>query len=81
MTALDIWLLLSMIFVALATFEYAILLRIKFGRENGKNTLKREVESRKRDEKCRKMDHYALIMFLVAYGITVFAYFSAYSKH
>ena len=81
MTALDIWLLLSMIFVALATFEYAILLKIKFGRENVKNTLKKEVESKKRDETCRKMDHYALISFLVAYGITVFTYFTAYSKN
>ena len=81
MTALDIWLLLSKIFVALATFEYAILLKIKFGRGNVKNTPKKEVESKKRDEKCRKMDHYALISFLVAYGITVFTYFTAYCKN
>lgn len=80
MTALDIWILLSMIFVALATFEYAILLKIKFGKENGKNAPKREFDSKKRDEKCRRMDHYALISFLVAYGITVFTYFTAYSK-
>ena len=80
MTALDIWILLSMIFVSLATFEYAILMKIKFGNENRKNAPKREFDSKKRDEKCRKMDHYALLSFLIAYGITVFTYFTAYSK-
>ena len=73
MTALDIWLLMCMIFVALATFEYAILLKTKFGKQNGKNGQK-EADMRKIDEQCRKMDHYALIVFLVAYGITVFTY-------
>ena len=43
--------------------------------------IKGDVESKKRDEKCRKMDHYALISFLVAYGITVFTYFTAYCKN
>ena len=80
MTALDIWLLMCMIFVALATFEYAILLKIKFGIENGKNGDK-EIDMKKRDEQCRKMDHYALIMFLVAYGITVFTYIYAVSSY
>ena len=78
MTALDIWLLLSMIFVALATFEYAILLKIHFGKDNGK--FKKEVNSRRRDEKCSKMDHYSLISFLIVYGITVFTYFTAYRR-
>ena len=81
MTALDIWLLLSMIFVALATFEYAILLKIKFGGGGVKNNLRKEVDSKRRDEKCRKMDHYALVVFLGAYGITVLSYFTVYNKN
>ena len=35
LTALDIWLLLCMLFVAMATFEYATLLGIKFGKQLG----------------------------------------------
>ena len=31
MTAMDAWLLMCMLFVALATFEYAILLAMRFG--------------------------------------------------
>ena len=73
MTALDIWLLLSMIFVALATFEYAVLLAIKF-RKQSEGT-KKEVDNRRRMEKCRKIDRYALRAFIVVYGVAVLAYF------
>ena len=46
-----------------------------------KNNLRKEVDSKRRNEKCRKMDHYALIVFLGAYGITVFSYFTAYNRN
>ena len=80
MTALDIWLLLSMIFVALATFEYAVLLAIKFGKQSEGS--KKDVDGRKRNEKCRKIDRYALRVFTAAYGVSVFTYFYAVlTKH
>ena len=80
MTALDIWLLLSMIFVALATFEYAVLLAIKFGKQRVGS--KKDVVGKNRDEKCRQIDGYALRVFIVAYGVSVLTYFYAVvSKH
>ena len=80
MTALDIWLLLSMIFVALATFEYAVLLAVKFGKQ--REGSKKDADGRKRDEKCRQIDRYALRVFIVVYGVSVLTYFYAVvSKH
>ena len=38
MTALDIWFLICIGFVAMALFEYAILLGIKYGKHNKANS-------------------------------------------
>ena len=79
-TAQDIWLLLSMIFVALATFEYAVLLAIKFGKQSEGS--KKDVGGKKRNEKCCKIDRYALRVFTAAYSVSVFTYFYAVlTKH
>ena len=74
MTALDIWLLLSMIFVALATFEYSVLLAIKFAKQSEVHPSKKEMDAKNRNDTCRKIDKYSLRIFLVVYFISIFAY-------
>ena len=41
---MDTWLLLCMLFVAMATFEYAILLGITFGRQNRVNVTQKGMD-------------------------------------
>ena len=72
-TAMDIWLLLSMMFVAAATFEYAVLLAILFGKSGRVNGEKGE--SRKEEKKCKRVDRRALKMFLGTYILAVTTYF------
>ena len=77
LTMLDIWLLLCVIFVALALFEYAILLAIRFGKQN----IKIHDNMTGNDElnavaKCRKIDRHALRVFLALHAVTVCTYFS-----
>ena len=64
-----------MIFVALAMFEYAILLVIKFGKQNKISAEKDPNEERKATEKCRRIDLYILRAFLGAYILTICTYF------
>ena len=71
MTALDIWLLMCMLFVATATFEYAMLLLIRYGRR-----LKLDVG------KVEKVDRYAIMGFMGIYILTDSTYFYiVYSKY
>ena len=66
-------------FVAMALFEYATLLWIKFKeRANGKSDRHdREVEA-----KCRRIDQYALIGFIALHGAAVSIYlFVAYNYY
>ena len=67
--------LLCMIFVAAAQFEYAVQLKIRFGniRKIAANVGKED--KTRAEEKGRKIDRYALKIFLVAYILTVGAYF------
>ena len=74
-TALDTWLLICMIFVALAMFEYAILLAIKFGKQNKISSEKDPDDERKAAEKCRKIDLYVLRAFIGAHTVAVCTYF------
>ena len=70
---MDIWLLLSMVFVALAIFEYAILLAIRFGK--GKDE---EIEMYAEENKvrtCYRVDRISLRVFVGAYILAVCAYF------
>ena len=75
---LDIWLLLCVIFVALALFEYAILLAIRFGKQNNKinDNMTGNDAADKAIAKCRKIDRYALRVFLALNVVTVCTYLS-----
>ena len=55
MTAMDIWLLLCMVFVALATFEYAIMLAMRFGTHFKINTSDKTNDEFKTTRKCVKL--------------------------
>ena len=74
-TALDVWFLICMAFVALAMFEYAILLAIKFGKQNKISSEKDPNDERKAAEKCCKIDYYVLRAFIGAHTVTVCTYF------
>ena len=64
-----------MMFVAMAMFEYAILLVIKFGKQNKISADKDPREEKKAAEKCRKIDLYVLRAFVGVHALTVFTYF------
>ena len=64
-----------MMFVAMAMFEYAILLAMKFGKHNKISADKDPREEKKTAEKCRKIDLYALRAFVGVHALTVFTYF------
>ena len=78
MTALDVWLLLCMLFVASALFEYAILLAIRYGKQN---KVSAKIVGKEEDaaaiEKCRKIDLHALRVFIVLHVVKVCS-FTAY---
>ena len=73
LTAMDIWLLLCMMCVALATFEYAVMLAIRFGK--GKKINPEGGAIGKKEEKCNKVDRISLRLFLGIYILTVGSYF------
>ena len=75
---MDIWLLLCMLFVALVTFEYAILLSILFGKGK-KINMKGSIENKQ--GKCNKVDKMSLIMFVGIYILTVGTYFYLVQDH
>ena len=70
---MDIWLLLSMMFVALAIFEYAILLAIRFGK--GRKIEVAEGGATNREKLCSKVDRMSFKMFLGSYILMVVFYF------
>ena len=72
---MDNWMLICMAFVALAQFEYAIQLYIRFGNANMISTVGDKLKTTKTEGKCRKIDRYALRIFLIVYIITVGAYY------
>lgn len=72
-TAMDTWLLISMIFVAMATFEYAVLLALRFGRGKKINSMGDEFENK--EERCYKVDRISFILFMVVYILIVVVYF------
>ena len=78
MTPLDIWLLWCIFVVALAMIEYAILLTIRYGKlskvgENGQGK-----DKTKREKKCKKIDKYAIMFFMVINLMTIGTYFYVY---
>ena len=74
MTAMDFWLLLCQLFVALATLEYAVLLAMKFGRQNLVGNKNHHHQSAA-DEKCRRLDRYSLRLFFAIHSLSVAIYF------
>ena len=72
-TAMDTWLLISMIFVAMATFEYAVLLALRFGRGKKINPMGDEFENK--EERCYRVDRISFILFMVVYILIVVVYF------
>ena len=74
---MDAWLLLCMLFVALALFEYSVLLAIRFGTQHRvTNDDKKGSKSDALVEmKCRRIDRHALRAFTALFALTVGTYF------
>ena len=75
MTALDIWMSCCRVFVCLAIFEYAIQLKIRFGARSKIGTTRDRERKTKMENKCRKIDQYALMILSGIYILTVCIYF------
>ena len=71
MTAMDIWLLKCMLFVALATFEYAMLLAMRFGT----HLISASEKSKDAFRRCVKIDRLSLKIFFLAYFLSLGTYF------
>ena len=90
MTALDIWMLLAKITLFLELIEYAIVLQIRFSNYRMKrakrikpNIVKERVKSKNEvDElimaKCKKIDSWAFLGFLLGSIFINFVYFTYY---
>ena len=72
---MDSWLLLCQLFVALATLEYAVLLGIKFGRQDRVRVGEKNHCQQMVDEMCRKIDRYSLRLFFGTHILAVAVYF------
>ena len=59
-------------------FEYAILLQIKYGTQSKESAEKQEEDNNALTKKCRKIDFYALRVFIACYILTVVSYFYIY---
>lgn len=68
LTAMDLWLLICMVFVAFALFEYAILLKIRF----------KKAEMSKQEGmlkcQCQNVDSKASVLFPIAFALFNLAY-------
>ena len=71
MTALDTWILMCTSFVALATLEYATVVAIKFCK---RDTIQNNGCNKQLNKMCRKIDHLALAVFMVAFLLSVSVY-------
>ena len=72
---MDYWLILCQMFVGLAMLEYAVLLGIKFGRNNRVGNKNHHHPQSAVDEKCRRIDHYSLRLFFAIHSLSVAIYF------
>ena len=72
---------ICMLYVALAKFEYAMQLKIRFGTLNKMNIEDKKKSDAKVEGKCRKIDCYALRIFLGVYMLTVGIYFYNLSRN
>ena len=69
-----------MMFVALAIFEYAVLLAIKFGRGK-KIQIERANAIENKANKCKYVDRISLRIFMAIYIFTVGSYFYTVTTH
>ena len=61
-------------------FEYATLLQIKYGMQSKDSVEKQnEEDNNALMKKCRKIDFYALRVFIATYFLTVVSYFYIYT--
>ena len=72
---MDIWMLACMFMVAMALFEYAILLAIRFGKLKKVNVNRMGENDALVEERCRRIDRHALRMFLAISAIKMGIYF------
>ena len=79
MTAMDIWLLICLLFVALVTLEYAILLAVRFG--NGILIHVKKFAKENKENECNKMDRISLKLFMGIYVLMVGSYFYVVAIH
>ena len=71
---MDIWMLICMLFVAMAQIEYAVQLKMRFRKMSKISTDIGKGDKIRAEERCNKIDRYALVMFIVAYIMTVGTY-------
>ena len=76
---MDIWLLLCMLFVGSAIFEYAVMLAIRFGKQ--KKNLIEKGDKENREELCNKVDGISLWLFMGIYVVAVGFYFYTVATH
>ena len=81
MTGMDVWMIICMIFVALAKFEYAVQLKNIFGTADKIGNANEKGDKTKTAEKSRKIDRYALVVIFPAYILTAVGYFYYYWLH
>lgn len=78
LTALDVWLLSGMLFVALCLFEYAVLLYLRFHTKAPKVRDKRQQTNKDEDlERCNRIDRLAFVVAVVASAAFNIFYWSA----
>ena len=72
------WLLWCMFIVALAMIEYAILLKIRYSQLKKLDVQMQSMDKTsgktKREEKCKKIDRYAMVFFIFINIMTIGTY-------
>ena len=71
---MDTWLLICMIFVALALFEYAFQLAIRYREMTRGNKKDIEEHEKASKQRCLKIDRWALRIFAGLYILVIGAY-------
>ena len=76
------WLLWCMFIVALAMIEYAILLKIRYSQLKKLDVQMQSIDKTsgktKREEKCKKIDKYAMVFFTFINIMTIGTYLYVY---
>ena len=67
-----------MFVVALAMIEYAILLTIRYGKPSKVDVKGKGIDKTTREQKCEKIDKYAVVFFRIINLMTIGTYFYVY---